>query len=228
VRSRLDRLKGGGLARLAAPARVIGLILSDVVGDPLEVIASGLTNDPRAQNVLVGNNTQACEAAADAARGLGYHARIVTTQLRGEARERGAEIAREIVSSPPGAPPGNGVCLVYGGETTVTLRGDGMGGRNQELALAAAIALAALDPQAQTGALVASVGTDGTDGPTDAAGAVAFPDTLDRARARGLDAGDFLARNDSYRFFAALGDLAMTGPTGTNVADVVVAMRPAR
>jgi hydroxypyruvate reductase len=227
VRSRLDRLKGGGLARLAAPARVIGLILSDVVGDPLEVIASGLTNDPRAQNVLVGNNTQACEAAAEAARGLGYHARIVTTQLRGEARERGADIAREIVSHPP-APPGNGVCLVYGGETTVTLRGDGRGGRNQELALAAAIALAALDPHDQTGALVASVGTDGTDGPTDAAGAVASPGTLQRARVLGLDAGDFLARNDSYRYFAPLGDLVMTGPTGTNVADVVVAMRPAR
>jgi hydroxypyruvate reductase len=230
VRSRLDRLKGGGLARLAAPAQVVALILSDVVGDPLEVIASGLTHDPRARNVLVGNNTQACEAAAAAARALGVDARIVTTELRGEARERGAEIARDLaraIASPQaGAASGQGACLVYGGETTVTLRGDGKGGRNQELALAAAIELAALDPRRRAGMVVASVGTDGTDGPTDAAGAVAYADTLERARALGLEAGEFLARNDSYRFFEALGDLVMTGPTGTNVADVVVALHP--
>jgi glycerate 2-kinase len=213
VRSRLDRLKGGGLARLAAPAQVLGLILSDVIGDPLDVIASGLTNDPRARNVLVANNTQACEACAEAARVLGYTTRIVTTELRGEARERGVEIARAIGAEPPGT------CLIYGGEPTVTLRGNGKGGRNQELALAAALELAG-----QPGMCIASFGTDGTDGPTDASGAIALPDTLARARALHLDAAQFLANNDSYHFFQPLGDLIMTGPTGTNVADVVIAL----
>lgn len=223
VRSRLDRLKGGGLVRRAQPARVIGLILSDVIGDPLDVIASGLTHDPRARNVLVGNNGQACQAAADAARDLGFAPHIVTTELRGEAREAGMRIARELLEEPASVAASHaGECLIYGGETTVTLRGQGKGGRNQELALAAAIELGGV----HGGIAVAALGTDGTDGPTDAAGAIAFGDTLARARALGLDAGDHLARNDSYPFFAALGDLLMTGPTGTNVADVIIALRP--
>lgn len=227
VRSRLDRLKAGGLVRMARPAQVVGLILSDVIGDPLDVIASGLTNDPHAHNVLVGNNAQSCDAAAAAARDLGFVAQVVTTELHGEARVRGREIAAALLTpSPAPLPVGSqGWCLIYGGETTVTIRGPGRGGRNQELALAAAIELDAQAPaQAQLQAGVAALGTDGTDGPTDAAGAIAFADTAQRARARGLDPHDYLARNDSYRFFEQLGDLIMTGPTGTNVADVIIAL----
>jgi glycerate 2-kinase len=232
VRSRLDRLKGGGLARLAAPAAVQGLILSDVIGDPLDVIASGLTNDPRARNVLVANNTQACEAVAAAAHELGYETRIVTTELRGEARERAREIVQTASQNTREADRAQSTetgvrrCLVYGGETTVTLRGNGKGGRNQEIALVAAIEM----DEATGGGLparptcVASFGTDGTDGPTDAAGAIATPDTCARARALGMNPQDYLERNDSYHFFQALGDLIMTGPTGTNVADVVIAL----
>ena len=154
-----------------------GLILSDVIGDPLDVIASGLTNDPRASNTLVGNNTQACQAVAAKATELGYTARLITTELRGEARERAQEIAQAICAAPAHT------CLIYGGETTVTLQGHGKGGRNQELALAAALALSRT-PDCQ--ACVASFGTDGTDGPTDAAGALALPDTLARATALGV------------------------------------------
>ena len=146
--------------------------------------------------------------------GQGYAARIVTTELRGEAREAGDRIAREIAAAPPHT------ALIYGGEPTVTLHGNGKGGRNQELALAAAMTLDGHQSQLT----VAALGTDGTDGPTDAAGAFARSDTLTRARALGLDAADYLARNDSYAFFEQLGDLILTGPTGTNVADVVVAL----
>ncbi len=223
VRSRLDRLKGGGLARMAAPARVLGLILSDVIGDPLDVIASGLTNDPRAHNALVANNTQACEAAARAAREMGFDTAIVTTELRGEARERGREIAQELLAL-RARNPTRAICRIYGGEPTVTVRGDGKGGRNQELALAAAMTLAQSATTTAGLLAVAALGTDGTDGPTDAAGAYAAPDTLARARALGLDAQNYLARNDSYHFFQRLGDLIVTGPTGTNVADIVVAL----
>ncbi len=221
VRSRLDRLKAGGLARLAAPAQVVALILSDVIGDPLDVIASGLTNDPRAHNVLVANNTQACQAAATVAREMGFDTAIVTTELRGEARQRGQEIAQELLTLHT-QHPNTPICRIYGGEPTVTVRGDGKGGRNQELALAAALTLARAGANSKL--LVAALGTDGTDGPTDAAGAYAAPDTLARAGALGLNAQDYLARNDSYRFFQQLGDLIITGPTGTNVADIVIAL----
>jgi glycerate 2-kinase len=216
VRSRLERLKSGGLVKLASPAMVVGLILSDVIGDPLSVIASGLTNHPDAHNVLVANNTQACEAAAVQARPLGYTARIVTTELRGEARERGREIAAAIMSELPGT------CLIYGGEPTVTVHGPGKGGRNQELALAAAITF---EQHPDAPACLVALGTDGTDGPTDAAGAMTFPDTLARAAAQNLDAPACLESNNSYHFYAPLGDLIMTGPTGTNVADVIIAIR---
>ena len=223
VRSRLDRLKGGGLVRMAQPATVIGLILSDVIGDPLHVIASGLTNDPASQNVLVGNNTQSCNAVADAARDLGLAAHVMTTELRGEARDAGARIAHELIT--PSAlvdahEKTRGKCLIYGGETTVTVKGNGLGGRNQELALAAALAL----DQENLRLCVAALATDGTDGPTDAAGAIAFSDTLQRAQLAGLAPHDFLQRNDSYHFFQALDGLIMTGPTGTNVADVIIAL----
>jgi hydroxypyruvate reductase len=233
VRSRLDRLKAGGLVRMAQPATVIGLILSDVIGDPLHVIASGLTNESRAHNVLVGNNAQSCNAVADAARDLGFVAHVVTTELRGEARDAGEAIARElrdaIIPSAPAPLPdeARGVCLIYGGETTVTIRGEGKGGRNQELALAAARVLGEQESLRRSKRLrlcIAALGTDGTDGPTDAAGAMAFDDTLQRAANAGLDLGDFLERNDSYHFFQQLGNLIVTGPTGTNVADVVIAL----
>jgi len=260
VRKHISRIKGGQLARMAYPARVLALILSDVIGDDLDVIGSGLTapdastfaraqavlekygilgrvptsvreriesgarreiretpkrGDPafaRVQNLVVGSNRLAVEAAAAKARELGFNTMILSTQVEGETREIArmhAAIAKEIARyRRPLAPP---ACVISGGETTVTLRGDGLGGRNQEFVLAAAIDLAG-----QNHTVVLSGGTDGTDGPTPAAGAVADGQTLSRAP----DARQFLAVNDSYHFFEKLGDLVITGPTNTNVADV--------
>ncbi len=264
LRKHLDLLKGGGLARLAYPARLVTLILSDVVGNPLASIASGptvadpstfadalavleqydlLTDTPPAilahlrqgyhgaipetpkpgdpalhgvNNLLVGDNRQAAEAALSAAAAAGFQPLLLTTSLEGEAREAGrclAAILREIAQS--GQPLARPACLVAGGETTVTLRGDGRGGRNQELALAAALGLEGLADLA-----LVALATDGGDGPTDAAGAVVDGTTLRRARALGLDAQKHLARNDAYPFFAALDDLLRPGPTGTNVNDL--------
>ena len=264
VRKHLDVVKGGGLARLAAPAQVITLVLSDVVGNPLDIIASGPTvpdtstfadaaavvdrynlwdglprsvtdrlgagregriadtpklGDPvfkHTQTVLVGSNLLACEAAAAAATAHGFNSLILTTFVEGEAREAGrvlAGVLREIhASSHPLTRP---CCIVAGGETTVTVRGEGLGGRNQELALAAAFTLRGIPD-----VLLASVGTDGSDGPTDAAGAWVDGSTLDRAHLLGLDPFGALAANDSYRLFDRLGDLIKTGPTNTNVNDV--------
>jgi hydroxypyruvate reductase len=170
----------------------------------------------KVQNLVIGSNAQAVEAAAGRARALGYRPLILSTTIEGETRDVArmhAAIAREAAASGrPARPP---LCLISGGETTVTLRGDGMGGRNQEFALAAALDIARLD-----GVLAFSAGTDGTDGPTPAAGALADGRTLDRAAALGLDPNAYLTRNDSYRFFEPLGDLVMTGPTGTNVMDI--------
>jgi glycerate 2-kinase len=218
VRSQLDRLKGGGLVARALPGQVVGLILSDVIGDSIASIASGLTNHPAAENIIIGSNHQACQAVADTAKKLGYHPQIVTTTLTGEAQVRGREIAREILTQPPKT------VLIYGGETTVTLSPEcqGKGGRNQELALAAAIELST---QA-TPAWVATLATDGTDGPTDAAGATVTERTISRAIECGLDAKLALDRHDSYRFFEKLGDLLRIGATGTNVADITIAIRP--
>jgi hydroxypyruvate reductase len=264
VRKHISMLKGGQLARLAWPARVLCLMLSDVIGDDLDVIASGPTapdastfalaraildkyalldrvppavrarieagargeipetpkaGDPifaRVQNLVVGSNALAVNAAARKARELGYRTLVLSSMIEGETRDVArmhAAIAKQIVASgQPLKPP---ACLISGGETTVTLRGDGLGGRNQEFALAAAIDIAGLD-----NVLLLSGGTDGTDGPTDAAGALAAGSTIRRARAAGLDAPASLARNDSYRFFEPLGDLIKTGPTNTNVMDV--------
>jgi glycerate 2-kinase len=266
VRKHLDSVKGGGLARLAAPAQLVTLVLSDVVGNPLDAIASGPTvpdtstwadaaavfdryglwdlvpvavsrrlragaagdlpdtpkpGDPlfaRAQAVVVGSNLLACEAAAAAAREQGLQALVLTTYVEGEAREVGRVLAgllREVDAS--GHPLGRPCCLIAGGETTVTIRGDGRGGRNQELALSAAFSLRGLRD-----VLLASVGTDGSDGPTDAAGAFVDGTTLDRAEALGLDPARSLANNDSYTFFDRLGTLIRTGPTNTNVNDLYV------
>jgi len=166
------------------------------------------------RNVLVGNNRLALDAAAKCARGLGFRTLVLSSEIQGETREIArmhAAIAREIVStSRPVKPP---ACIVTGGETTVTLRGDGLGGRNQEFVLAAALEIAGL-----RNVVVLSAGTDGSDGPTDAAGAIADGDTLRRNPA----ARGYLDRNDSYRYFQSLDDLVITGPTHTNVMDVRV------
>ncbi len=218
VRAKLDRLKDGGLVERAGKAQVVGLILSDVIGDSIATIASGMTNHPAAENILIGSNRQACEAVAQTATKLGYHPQIVTTTLAGEAQVRGRKIAREIATKPPKT------VLIYGGETTVTIPPNclGRGGRNQELALAAAIELSI----STTPAWVTTLATDGTDGPTDAAGAVVNEHTIARSIALGLDAKLTLDRHDSYPFFEALGDLLRIGATGTNVADITIAIRP--
>ncbi len=268
VRKHLSAVKGGWLARLASPARVVGLVVSDVLGDPLDAIASGpLSPDPTtyedALRVLeryglldqvpravrerlergasgrvpetpkpgdpvfekvslhvVAGVADAVEGARAAAERLGYRALVLTTWLEGEAREVGRVVAalarEEVVRDRPVPKP---ACLLMGGETTVTVRGPGRGGRNQELVLASALGLEGL-----SGVLVASLATDGTDGPTDAAGAFADGTTLARAKTQGMDPEQFLARNDAYPFFEALQDLVRTGPTGTNVNDVVLVL----
>jgi hydroxypyruvate reductase len=270
VRKHCSRLQGGQLARLAAPAQVVALILSDVVGTPLDAIASGPTvpdrssfadaghileryriaeqapaavreylrrgvaglipdtpkpGDPlfaRVNNVVIGDNASAGRAAVAEAKRLGCSAALLTTFLQGEAREVGrvvAGLAQGIASGQSDfAPP---VCLVLGGETTVTIGGPGTGGRNQELALAAAIALEGYPLPSDIEVAVVSLGTDGSDGPTGAAGGIAASDSIARAKALGLDARAALANNDSYPFLGALGDLIVTGPTQTNVNDLV-------
>ena len=271
VRKHISTLKGGQLARLASPATVLTLILSDVIGDDLDVIGSGPTapdsatfttaaalldkygirsavpqtvreriergvsgqvddtpkpGDPifdRVQNLVVGSNSLAVDAAVDEARRLGYRPLVLSTFVEGETRDVArvhAAIAKEVVAS--GRPVRSPACLISGGETTVTIRGDGLGGRSQEFCLAAAVDLASIPSQVA----VLSGGTDGTDGPTDAAGAIAFTDTVARARAAGLDPVDHLARNDSYHFFDRLGDLIKTGPTNTNVMDIRFVLIP--
>jgi glycerate 2-kinase len=218
VRSRIDRLKGGGLVERVGDGKVIGLILSDVIGDPISSIASGLTNHPDAENILVGNNLQACEAVAKMASELGYHPQIITTELDGEAQVRGVEIAREIITQSAKT------VLIYGGETTVNLPKNctGKGGRNQELGLVAAIELA----KQHIPAWVITLATDGTDGPTDAAGVTVNETTIDRSLALGLDAQSALDRHDAYPFFQQLGDLHLIRATGTNVADISISIRP--
>jgi len=256
VRKHCSCIKGGHLARLVAPATLVTLILSDVVGDPLDVIASGPTvpdsttvadaqavlerygirplgggafqetpkpGDPafeRVQHVIVGSNRLAALAAAEQARHLGFHALLLSTYVEGEAREVArvaAALAKEVRAHGDPLPPP--ACLVWGGETTVTVRGHGTGGRNQELALAATLAL-----DGWPGVLVMALATDGTDGPTDAAGAVATGETAARARALGLDPRAALEANDSHSFFDALGGLILTGPTGTNVNDLLLVL----
>ena len=271
VRKHCSRLQGGQLARLAAPAQMATLILSDVVGSPLDAIASGPTvpdpstfadamavlsrygiadqvptsvsvhlkrglagltpdtpkpGDPlflRVSQVVIGDNTRAAQAAVMEARRQGLHSLFLTSFVQGEAREVGkvvAGLAQGIAAGMSDVTPP--ACVVLGGETTVTIRGEGRGGRNQELALAAAIALdgTPLPPGAEVA--IVSLATDGTDGPTEAAGGMATSDTVARGRALGLDARAALAQNDSYNYLSALGDLVLTGPTGTNVNDLIL------
>jgi glycerate 2-kinase len=241
VRKHLSLIKGGQLAALARPARVVSLILSDVVGDNLDVIGSGPTapdlttvadaravlakygihsaseralhetpKSSHAENIIVGSNRQALTAAVDKARGLGFHTLLLASTIEGETRDVArmhAAIAREIRSSANPVPPP--ACIVSGGETTVTLRGSGKGGRNQEFALAAAIDIAGLP-----GTYILSAGTDGSDGPTDAAGALVDGNTADDL------ALPALSNNDSYPYLQARNALVITGPTNTNVMDI--------
>jgi hydroxypyruvate reductase len=259
VRKHLSFLKGGRLAALAYPATVVSLLLSDVIGDPLDVIGSGpaapdpttfaeaiqvlekfkvVARTPKAvldllqkgargeiaetpkpgdplfanvYNIVAGSNALALAAAARQARALGYRPRIVSSAVSGEAREVARAYAAMLRAAPRPA------CLLAGGETTVTVKGKGKGGRNQEFALAAAIELDRLP-----GVLALCAGTDGADGPTDAAGAIATGKSTARAARLGLDPAKYLANNDSYTFFEALGDLVKTGPTGTNVMDIEI------
>jgi hydroxypyruvate reductase len=188
-----------------------------------EIRETPKTADPvfaRTQNLIVGSNRLAVEAAAAHARELGFRAMILSTSIEGETRDVArmhAAIAAEIARY--GRPLAPSACVISGGETTVTLRGPGLGGRNQEFVLAAAIDIAGLDRT-----VILSAGTDGTDGPTDAAGAIADGQTL----ARGPDAREYLAANDSYRYFEKLDDLLITGPTNTNVMDVHLVLVGAR
>jgi glycerate 2-kinase len=268
LRKHLSRIKGGRLAHLAYPATLVSFILSDVIGDDLDTIASGPTvpdrstfadglrvlerhgirdgippsalrhmeagargeipetpksDDPafeNTRNIIVGSNAMAVEAARERAADLGYHALVLSSFVAGETREVAgvhAAIAREILTS--GNPVPRPACVISGGETTVTIRGEGKGGRNQEFTLAAALGIEGLE-----GVVILSGGTDGTDGPTDAAGALADGHTVERGLAMGLDAEQHLTANDSYNFFQPLEDLLMTGPTLTNVMDLRLVM----
>jgi glycerate 2-kinase len=270
VRKHISDFKGGWLAKKAYPATILNLVLSDVMGDPLDFIASGPTvpdtttfadaikvlkkyelwnktaptikkvlsqgrkgaiqETPKAgdkafrkvQNVIVGNNRLASLAAGKFLKTAGLNTLLLTSTLEGEARYVGvtlASIANEILAS--GNPVPRPAAIVAGGETTVVVTGKGLGGRNQEVPLAAAIKL-----NDSKSAVVASLSTDGVDGPTDAAGAIADNKTVVRAAAAGLVSEKFLSENDSYHFFSKLDDLIFTGPTGTNVNDVSVIIVP--
>ncbi|MHB0896658.1 MAG: glycerate kinase type-2 family protein [Spirochaetales bacterium] len=274
VRKHLSAVKGGRLAEAFAPASVLSLILSDVIGDDLDAIASGPTVPDTAtwesarrvladravwekvppsvralfleglaglrpetpkpgspvfgatKTLLVGNNMLALKSAEEEARKRGYSTLLLTSRLVGEAREAAklfVALAGDIAQY--GLPLKRPACLLAGGETTVTLRGKGLGGRNQEMALAV---MAALDP-ARRGhgeMLFLSAGTDGNDGPTDAAGAFASASLLEKATKKGLDPRDYLADNDSYHFFSEIDGLLKTGSTGTNVCDMQILLLP--
>ncbi|HNR01229.1 MAG TPA: DUF4147 domain-containing protein [Anaerolineaceae bacterium] len=260
VRKHLDLIKGGGLVRLAAPAKVVTLVLSDVVGNNLEVIASGpaypdpstfadakriingaashgniparivdyvdmgckgkvpetlKSDEPdaaRGFNTIIASNIDASAAATAKAQALGFCVKTVTNGLIGEARIAGVQITDLVKRAKDLQRP---FMLVWGGETTVTVAGNGKGGRNQELALAAVREMVGM---ADT--YLITLATDGEDGPTDAAGAVVSGKTLDRAASKGLDPDDYLVNNNAYAFFERFGDLVITGPTGTNVNDL--------
>ena len=251
VRKRLSAVKGGRFAQLCAPAKVFAVVLSDILGDPLDMIASGpacpdsstcaqalavaekyrLPLSPHAAELLAretpkslsnvetaitGSVRELCAAAAKACRELGYEPLVLTDRLCCEAREAGSFLA-SIARSHDGAE--RSLAFLAGGETVVHLTGDGLGGRNQELALAAAPGIAGM---ADT--VLFSLGSDGTDGPTDAAGGLVDGGTLDRLTAAGLTVHDVLRRNDAYHALEAVGGLLRTGPTGTNVNDVAVVL----
>ena len=264
VRKHISSSKGGQMARAAFPATIVNLMLSDVVGDKMDVIASGpfvpdsatfrhvweifkkydlkdippaiyehmkagvdgqISETPkdndkifdRVFNFIVGSNILALEAASATAKTLGYETLILSSMVEGETREVArvhAAMAKEIIKT--GRPIPAPACIISGGETTVTIRGDGLGGRNQEFCLAASMDLVELPPNV----VILSGGTDGNDGPTDAAGALVDPFTVMRGKDVGMEAAEFLNRNDAYHFFEMTKDLLITGPTNTNVMDV--------
>lgn len=264
IRKHLSAIKGGRLALAAAPAVIITLIISDVVGDELDVIASGPTvadsstfgmcleivkrydlsaslppavkyhiekgaskktnetpksgdlAEDRIFNIIAGNNFSALLAAAACSDALGYNTMILSSKIEGDTTQAAGfhcAVAKQVAET--GHPVSTPACIISGGETTVRIRGKGKGGRSQEFCLAAAESIAGVE-----NIVILCAGTDGTDGPTDAAGAVADHDTVSRAAELGLDASAFLLENDSYNFFKKTGDLVITGPTGTNVMDV--------
>jgi glycerate 2-kinase len=264
IRKHISRIKGGGLAKWAYPSTVVGFILSDVVGDQLDVIGSGPTvPDPstfeeaweilkkydllneitpsirrylqlgkegkveetpkpqdvifeRVTNNLIGSNILALQAAEKEAASLGFKTLILSSSIEGETREAArfhTAVAKEVISS--GNPIPRPACILSGGETTVTIKGKGLGGRNQEFVLASALEIGGIAK-----IVVLSGGTDGTDGPTDATGAVADHTSVQRGESLGLDPKAFLDNNNAYPFFEKLGDLLITGPTYTNVMDV--------
>ena len=272
VRKHISKVKGGSFARIAYPARLINLILSDVVGDRIDVIASGIAAPDgttfkdallilekysigdkipltvkrhllagaqgripetpktgekafgKTLNIIIGNNVLACNAALRRAAELGYDAHVLTTTLTGEASRAGrylAELARDIDQGRSGI--NKPALLISGGETTVIVRGSGMGGRSQEMALAFVCRLRRSYPGARN-IFFLSAGTDGTDGPTDAAGAFVTPELMEMMKEIEIQALDHLDRNDAYHFFKRQGLLFKTGPTHTNVCDIQLVM----
>jgi len=265
VRKHISAVKGGRLAEIAQPATIISLILSDVLGDRLDIIASGPTTpdkttyhdaqnvfrkyklegrlpsrvaeiigkgirglvpetpkdgEPvfqRVRNIIIGSNKMATDAARKAAELLGYRTTVISAELSGEASIVAGELARKAIDFKKALAPGDKACLIAGGETTVTVRGNGKGGRNTELALVFGMEIKGLP-----GITFLSAGTDGTDGPTDAAGAFVDGQTVAKAAGASIDAGEYLKNNDSYTFFNRTGDLFITGPTGTNVMDIQI------
>ena len=265
VRKHLSRVKGGRLAEVAYPAKVVSLILSDVIGDRLDVIASGptaadpttyrealevlcryqlservpqpvidllrrgdrgeLPETPKAgspflagvENLIIGSNRQTLAAAARSAQELGYAVKILADDQAGEAREVGRQLAHQALAALGGKPGDKRLCLLSGGETTVIVRGQGKGGRNMELALAFAMAIEGVH-----GITLLSAGTDGSDGPTDAAGAIVDGSTIAKARKLGIDPQAYLDDNNSYGFFKRCGGLLISGATGTNVMDLQI------
>ena len=266
IRQGLDQFKGGGLVTLLSPASIITLILSDVVGDPLDIIASGPTIMPdnnglnagrilekydlvekipssvrtcllgekipegkapsffdgkterTIENIMIRNNASAVKAASDAAEEQGFKPRIMDTRLQGEASDIGWKLGsflREELSKREKSH--EKLCWIYGGETTVTIHGKGKGGRNQELALSAARAITGLP-----NAAVLSIATDGEDGPTDAAGAFVTGETIEKGVRENLDAAMYLKNNNTYPYLDRAGGLIKTGPSGTNVNDLVI------
>lgn len=267
VRKHISKVKGGRLAEIAHPARIISLILSDVIQDRIDAIASGPTapdasvyddalfvltkygltdkiphtvfnllrmgsqgiipETPKegdiifqnVQNLIIGSNSMALHAAQDKATSLGFKSEIISEKISGEARDIGIWLASVALEAQKNFGPQNEtkLCLISGGETTVTVKGTGLGGRNMELALSFAMKIEGI-----RGITLLSAGTDGTDGPTDAAGAIVDGNTIGRAKANGINPRGFLDNNDSYTFFQQTGGLFTTGPTGTNVMDIQI------
>ena len=269
IRKHISLSKGGQMARAAFPAVTINLMLSDVVGDRMDVIASGpfvpdtstfdeawsildkykiiegipaaikdylkkginkdVSENPKegdpifnkVKNIIIGSNILALEAASHKAEAMGYNVLILSSTIEGETRDVASvhvAIAREIMQT--GRPVKTPACVISGGETTVTMQGNGLGGRNQEFCLAAAMELTGLPPRV----VMLSGGTDGNDGPTDAAGAIVDCLTVKKGNHSGLNATEYLNNNDSYHYFQKIDELLITGPTNTNVMDVRIVL----